>query len=42
MNIFVKDYVYFQKNNLPPIQIDSLKKKHSNMELSLYAIQVAN
>ena len=40
MNIYFKDYVYFQKNNSKPIQIDSLKENYSNVELSSYATQV--
>ena len=40
MNVYVGDYIYFQKNNLPPIQVNSLKLDYSDMELSSYAIQV--
>ena len=40
MNVFVDNYVYYQKDNLPPIQVNSLKKNYSDMELSSYAIQV--
>ena len=40
MNVYVGDYVYFQKGDLPPIQVNSLKANYSDMELSAYAIQV--
>ena len=40
MNVFVDNYVYYQKDDLPPIQVNSLKKNYSDMELSSYAIQV--
>lgn len=33
-------YIYFSKDSLPPIQLNSLKVNYSELELSSYAIQV--
>jgi len=40
MNIYVKNYIFFQKGNLPPIQVDSSKVSYTDLELSSYAVQV--
>ncbi len=39
-NVYVENYVYFQKYNLPPIQVNSLQKNYTDLESSSYAIQV--
>ena len=40
MNIFYKDYHYFQRNHLSPIQIDSLKSNYTKLDLANLAIQI--
>lgn len=40
MNVFVDNFVYYQKGDLAPIQVNSLQKNYSDMELSSYATQV--
>lgn len=39
LNVYVQDYVFFSKNNLPPIQVDSKKITYSDLDLSSYSIQ---
>ncbi len=40
MNIYVDNYIFYQKDNLAPLQIDSSKEHYANLELSSYASQL--
>ena len=39
MNVYVDNFIYFKKGDLPAIQVDTTIENYTDLDLSSYAIQ---